>query len=223
MTVSSHEPATRGYFLAIAGNIGVGKTELTHRLSKELGWLAYYEPVIQNPYLDPFYEDMERWSFHLQIYFLSERFKAQVEIGRSALPFIQDRTIYEDSEIFARTLYEQGSMTQVDYDNYCALFEIMVSYLRRPDLIIYLRASAPVLMERISKRGRSSEKAIRQEYLQRLNDAYDGWMARVRGEVDILEIDTDRVPLQGDAPAFRQLIENLKRRYPRQSELHLEG
>jgi len=222
MTVSQQEPTPRGYFLAIAGNIGVGKTELTDRLSRELGWLAYYEPVIQNPYLDPFYEDMERWSFHLQIYFLSERFKAQVEIGRSPLPFIQDRTIYEDSEIFARTLYEQGSMTRVDFDNYRALFDIMVSYLRKPDLIIYLKASAPVLMERISRRGRSSEKAIRQEYLQRLNDAYDGWMDRVRGEVEVLEIDTDRVPLQGDTPAFRQLIEDLKRRYPRQSELHLE-
>jgi deoxyadenosine/deoxycytidine kinase len=223
MTASHLESGQRGYFLAIAGNIGVGKTELTHRLSSELGWLAYYEPVIQNPYLDPFYGDMERWSFHLQIYFLSERFKAQVEIGRSALPFIQDRTIYEDSEIFARTLHAQGSMTRVDYENYQALFEIMVSFLRRPDLIIYLKASAPVLMERIARRGRGSEKAIRLEYLQRLNDAYDAWMARVRGEIEVMEIDTDTVPLQGETPAFRDLIENLKRRYPRQSELHLEG
>jgi deoxyadenosine/deoxycytidine kinase len=214
---------TGGYFLAIAGTIGVGKTELTSRLSEELGWLAYYEPVIQNPYLDPFYEDMERWSFHLQIYFLSERFKAQVEIGRSALPFIQDRTIYEDSEIFARVLHDQGSMTKVDFDNYRALFDVMVSYLRKPDLIIYLKASAPVLMERIARRGRASEKAIRQEYLQRLSDAYDGWMSRVRGETEVLEIDTDHVALQGDTPAFRRLIEDLKRRYPRQSELHLEG
>lgn len=222
MTAPIPEPGQRGYFLAIAGNIGVGKTELTHRLSEELGWLAYYEPVIQNPYLDVFYGDMERWSFHLQIYFLSERFKAQVEIGRSALPFIQDRTIYEDSEIFARTLHAQGSMTQVDYENYRALFDIMVSYLRKPDLIVYLRASAPVLLERIARRGRGSEKSIRLEYLQRLNDAYDAWMARARGEVEVLEIDTDRVPLQGETPAFRALIENLKRRYPRQAELHLE-
>jgi deoxyadenosine/deoxycytidine kinase len=223
MTVSESIPTTRGYFLAIAGNIGVGKTELTNRLSRELGWMAYYEPVIQNPYLDPFYEDMARWSFHLQIYFLSERFKAQVEIGRSAMPFIQDRTIYEDSEIFARTLFEQGSMTQVDYDNYRALFDVMVSYLRKPDLIVYLKASAPVLMERIGRRGRSSEKAIREVYLQRLNDAYDDWMARARHEIEVLEIDTDRIPLQGDTPAFRQLIETLKRRYPRQAELHLGG
>src|SRR5262249_8932589 len=111
-----------GFFLAIAGNIGVGKTQLTNRLSAELGWAAHYEPVIHNPYLDPFYKDMQRWSFHLQIYFLGERFKAQVEIGRSSLPFIQDRTIYEDAEIFAKTLWQQGSMTEVDYRNYVALF-----------------------------------------------------------------------------------------------------
>src|SRR5207344_3076760 len=123
----------QGYFLAIAGNIGVGKTQLTNRLSAELGWLAYYEPVIQNPYLDPFYKDMSRWSFHLQIYFLSERFKAQVEIGKGALPFIQDRTIYEDAEIFARTLKEQGSMTDVDYQNYVELFGVLTSFLRKPD------------------------------------------------------------------------------------------
>src|SRR5207344_2703198 len=146
-----------GYFLAIAGNIGVGKTELTNRLSAELGWLAYYEPVIQNPYLDAFYADMRRWSFHLQIYFLSERFKAQVEISKSSLPFIQDRTIYEDAEIFARTLHEQGSMSDVDYENYAALFGVLMGYLRPPDLILYLRASPETLMSRIARRGRESE------------------------------------------------------------------
>lgn len=210
-----------GFFLAIAGNIGVGKTELTNRLSAELGWLAYYEPVIQNPYLDPFYRDMPRWSFHLQIYFLSERFKAQVEIGRSALPFIQDRTIYEDAEIFARTLHAQGAMTDVDYANYTSLFAVMVEFLRKPDIILYLKASPEVLMERISRRGRESEKAIGIDYIRRLNNAYDDWMLRARAEVEVLEIDTDQVPLQGDTPAFRQLVEDLKRRYPRQVELPL--
>jgi deoxyadenosine/deoxycytidine kinase len=212
-----------GYFLAIAGNIGVGKTELTQRLSTELGWMAYYEPVIQNPYLDAFYADMTRWSFHLQIYFLSERFKAQVEIGRSALPFIQDRTIYEDAEIFARTLYEQGSMTQVDYDNYRSLFGVMTSFLRPPNLILYLKASPQVLMERIARRGRESEKAIDRGYIARLNDAYDGWMRRARDTYEVLEIDTDAIPLQGETEAFRELVENLKRRYPRQAELDLEN
>lgn len=209
----------QGYFLAIAGNIGVGKTELTNRLSAELGWLAYYEPVIQNPYLDVFYADMPRWSFHLQIYFLSERFKAQVQIGSSELPFIQDRTIYEDAEIFARTLNEQGSMTAVDFENYRALFGVLVSYLRKPDLIIYLKASPEVLMERIARRGRASEKGIGIDYIARLNRAYDDWMQRARAELEVLEIDTDRIPLQGETPAFRDLVEDLKRRYPRQAEL----
>lgn len=221
MTVSQPEPGQRGYFLAIAGNIGVGKTELTNRLSQELGWLAYYEPVIQNPYLDPFYADMTRWSFHLQIYFLSERFKAQAEIGKGSMPFIQDRTIYEDAEIFARTLHAQGSMTDVDYENYTSLFHIMVSYLRKPDLVVYLKATPGVLLERIGKRGRASEKNIDPDYLRRLNEAYDDWMARIAGEIEVLEIDTDVVPLQGDTPAFRRLIADLKRRYPRQAELHL--
>jgi deoxyadenosine/deoxycytidine kinase len=214
---------SQGYFLAIAGNIGVGKTELTNRLSAELGWLAYYEPVIHNPYLDVFYADMARWSFHLQIYFLSERFKAQVQIGGSPLPFIQDRTIYEDAEIFARTLFEQGSMTEVDYLNYTSLFGIMVGFLRKPDLIIYLKASPGTLMSRIARRGRESEKGISTEYITRLNDAYDDWMRRARLEGDVLEIDTDRVPLQGETDAFRGLVEDLKRRYPLQAELKLGG
>src|SRR5437867_344714 len=152
--VSRGTTMSQGYFLAIAGNIGVGKTELTNRLSAELGWLAYYEPVIDNPYLDVFYADMRRWSFHLQIYFLSERFKAQAEIGKSQLPFIQDRTIYEDAEIFAKTLHARGAMTEVDYQNYSSLFHVMVGYLRKPDLVIYLKASPEVLLQRIAQRGR---------------------------------------------------------------------
>lgn len=211
-----------GYFLAIAGNIGVGKTELTNRLAAELGWLAYYEPVIQNPYLDPFYADMPRWSFHLQIYFLSERFKAQVEISKSSLPFIQDRTIYEDREIFARTLRDQGSMTEVDHDNYTALFDVMTSYLRPPDLILYLKASPATLMERIARRGRESEKTIGIDYISRLNRAYDDWMTRARQRYEVLEVDTDSVPLRGETPEFLRLVRELKSRYPRQSELALE-
>jgi deoxyadenosine/deoxycytidine kinase len=213
---------SQGYFLAIAGNIGVGKTELTNRLSAELGWLAYYEPVIQNPYLDAFYADMSRWSFHLQIYFLSERFKAQVQIGDSALPFIQDRTIYEDAEIFARTLHDQGSMSDVDYENYASLFHILISFLRKPDLIIYLKASPVSLMQRIAMRGRASEQGIGIDYITRLNDAYDDWMRRARLECEVLEIDTDRVPLQGETDAFRGLVNDLKHRYPRQAELKLD-
>jgi deoxyadenosine/deoxycytidine kinase len=210
-----------GYFLAIAGNIGVGKTELTTRLSAELGWMAYYEPVIQNPYLDDFYADMSRWSFHLQIYFLSERFKAQVQIGSSQLPFIQDRTIYEDAEIFARVLHDQGSMTEVDYRNYTSLFHVLVGFLRKPDLVVYLKASPEVLMERIARRGRASEKSIGIDYIARLNGAYDDWMRRARAETEVLEIDTDNVPLQGETEAFAKLVSDLKARYPRQAVLDL--
>ena len=213
----------QGYFLAIAGNIGVGKTELTRRLSDELNWAAYYEPVIQNPYLDAFYENMSRWSFHLQIYFLSERFKAQVEIGRSPLPFIQDRTIYEDAEIFAKTLHAQGSMTEVDYENYVSLFDCMVSFLRKPDLILYLRARPEALMQRISRRGRPSEQSITIDYIARLNHAYDDWMRRARAEVEVLEIDTENIPLQGETPAFRALVNDLTRRYPPQVEMRLDA
>jgi len=213
---------THGYFLAVAGNIGAGKTELTLRLSEELGWAAYFEPVVQNPYLDSFYDNMKRWSFHLQIYFLSERFKAQLELSKTPTPFIQDRTIYEDAEIFARTLHDQGSMTDVDFENYTSLFHILVSFLRKPDLILYLKASPSVLMERIGKRGRVSEQGITVDYLARLNHAYDDWIRKASSEIEVMEIDTDRVPLQGETPAFRRLVNDLKARYPRQAELKLE-
>jgi deoxyadenosine/deoxycytidine kinase len=219
--VTPHETCPPAYFLAIAGNIGVGKTELTVRLSEELGWDTYFEPVIENPYLDVFYQNMNRWSFHLQIYFLSERFKAQVQVGASGRPFIQDRTIYEDAEIFARTLHDQGSMTEVDYRNYRALFDVLMGYLRRPDMILYLKASPAELMRRIARRGRPSEQSITQDYIARLNFAYDDWIRRARAETEVVEIDTDQVPLQGDTPAFRRLVEDLKRRYPRQAELRL--
>ena len=216
-------PTPGGFFLAIAGNIGVGKTEITDRLSRELGWYAYYEPVIQNPYLDIFYKDMSRWAFHLQIYFLSERFKAQVTIGQSVGAFIQDRTIYEDAEIFARVLHEQGNMSRVDYENYTALFGILTSFLRKPDLILYLQARPETLIERIGRRGRESEKSIQLAYLRRLNDAYDEWMERASAEFDVLTVDTDAVPLQGSAHAFHELVEELKRRYPRQETLPLSA
>jgi deoxyadenosine/deoxycytidine kinase len=213
----------QGYFLAIAGNIGVGKTELTDRLAAELGWKVYYEPVIENPYLDPFYKDMERWSFHLQMYFLGERFKAQVNIGKSGEAFIQDRTIYEDAEIFAKTLYEQGSMTKTDYENYTSLFHCMTDFLRPPDLIIYLAASPDTLMERIARRGRESEKTITRDYLARLGGAYDDWIARTSKAREVRVIDTDSIPLQGPTPAFAELVDELKRRYPPQGSLHLPG
>ncbi len=170
----------RKLYVAIAGNIGVGKTTLTRMLSQKLGWKAYYEKVIDNPYLEDFYKDMKRWSFHLQIYFLSHRFISQKEITEWPDSCIQDRSIYEDAEIFATTLHKQGFMSDRDFDNYKALFEIMTSYLRQPDLIIYLRASTDLLFEHIRKRGRSYELQMDRAYLEQLNQAYEEWIERAR-------------------------------------------
>ena len=169
-------------YVAIAGNIGVGKTTLTRLLSEKLAWKPYYEKVINNPYLPDFYNDMSRWSFHLQVYFLSSRFRNQKEINEWPSSCIQDRSIYEDVEIFARTLYKQGYMSQRDYDNYRDLFSIMVSYLRKPDLIIYLKAPIEKLVKHIRKRGRDYETHIDEAYLAALNDAYDAWIEEAQKE-----------------------------------------
>ncbi len=179
-------------FVAIAGNIGVGKTTLTRLLAQKLSWRAYYEKVIDNPYLAPFYDDMERWSFHLQIFFLSHRFKSQKEITEWPDSCIQDRSIYEDVEIFAHTLYEQKFMSEVDYENYKMLFSTMVDYLRKPNLIIYLKASVDHLVERILSRGRDYEQTIDRAYLQRLGSAYERWIDEAEEEgFKILRIDTE--------------------------------
>ncbi len=178
-------------FVAIAGNIGAGKTTLTRVLSEKLNWRAYYEKVIDNPYLQDFYEDMNRWSFHLQVFFLSNRFKSQKEITEWPDSCIQDRSIYEDVEIFAHTLYENGNMSKVDHDNYRELFSIMVTYLRKPDLIIYLETPVDKLIERILKRGRDYERTIDPNYLKQLNIAYDRWIAKAEKEgFNVLRIDT---------------------------------
>ena len=164
------------YFIGIAGNIGVGKTTMTDVIAERFGWKAYYESVIDNPYLDNFYHDMKRWSFHLQIYFLSNRFKTHKEMIEMPGSAIQDRTIYEDVEIFARNLYEMGNMDKIDWENYQALFAEMTSYLKAPDLIIYLRASIDTLITRIIARSRDYEKKIDPEYIHRLNISYDRWI-----------------------------------------------
>jgi len=178
-------------FVAIAGNIGAGKTTLTRLVSEKMQWRAYYEKVIDNPYLSDFYDNMPRWSFHLQIFFLSNRFKSQKEISQWPNSCIQDRSIYEDVEIFAHTLYEQGNMTEVDYTNYRELFSIMVTYLRKPDLIIYLEAPVDKLVERILKRGRDYERTIDPNYLELLNDAYDRWITKAEKEgFKVLRINT---------------------------------
>ena len=195
-----------GQFVAVAGNIGVGKTHLTTLLANHLGWRAYYEPVIDNPYLDNFYEDMERWSFHLQVFFLSKRFEIHREMVSSDEPCIQDRTIYEDKEIFAATLHRQGFMSERDYENYSALFDTMTSFLRTPDLIVYLRASVGTLLGRIQCRGRDCERDISGDYLDALNRAYEDWCDRASRLTRVLTVDTESLDLVADVSAIDDLL-----------------
>lgn len=179
------------YFVGVAGNIGVGKTTMTDIIADHFGWKSYYESVIDNPYLDKFYHDMKRWSFHLQIYFLSNRFKTHKQMIENPGSAIQDRTIYEDVEIFARNLHEMGNMDKTDWENYCALFDEMTSYLKKPDLIIYLKATVDTLITRIKKRSRDYEKTIDPEYLYRLNVSYDQWIKREQSRNNVMIIETD--------------------------------
>lgn len=198
-----------GQFVAVAGNIGVGKTHLTTLLANHLGWRAYYEPVIDNPYLSDFYDDMERWAFHLQVFFLSKRFEIHREMVGSREPCIQDRTIYEDKEIFAATLHRQGYMSDRDYGNYVALFEAMTSFLRTPDLVVYLRADVDTLIERIRCRGRDCERDISADYLDALNGAYEEWVERAARASRVLAIDTNGLDLVSNEVAIEGVLEDI--------------
>ncbi|MFH1000422.1 MAG: deoxynucleoside kinase [Bacteroidota bacterium] len=176
--------------IAIAGNIGSGKTTLTGLLSKQMGWKALYESVEDNPYLDSFYEDMKRWSFNLQVYFLNSRFRQVVDIRKSKSTIIQDRTIYEDAYIFAPNLHAMNLMTSRDFDNYLSLFELMSSFIQPPDLLIYLRATVPTLVSQIQKRGRDYEESIRIDYLKKLNERYEEWISTYTiGKLLIVDVD----------------------------------
>ncbi len=176
--------------IAVAGNIGSGKTTLTRLLAKHYNWKPQYEDVDDNPYLNDFYEDMQRWSFNLQIYFLNSRFSQIVEIRRKGEQVIQDRTIYEDARIFAPNLHDMGLMSTRDFSNYSNLFALMSSLIQPPDLLIYLRATVPTLVKQIQKRGRDYEKSIRIDYLQRLNERYEAWIESYKlGNLLIVEVD----------------------------------
>ena len=176
--------------IAIAGNIGSGKTTLTRMLAARYGWTPKYESVDFNPYLSDFYEDMSRWSFNLQIYFLNKRFKDVVEISKTDDVIIQDRTIYEDARIFAPNLHDMGLMSSRDFETYSALFDLMMSLVKMPDLLIYLKSSIPNLVSQIQKRGREYEKTIRIDYLTGLNNKYENWIKDYKGH--LLVIDGDR-------------------------------
>jgi len=162
--------------VAIAGNIGSGKTTLTTLLAKHFNWEPHFESVDDNPYLNSFYEDMRRWSFNLQIYFLNSRFRQIIKIRESGKQVIQDRTIYEDAHIFAPNLHEMNLMTTRDFDNYRDLFDLMSSFIQPPDLLVYLKASVPTLVSQIQKRGRDYEESIRLDYLKSLNERYENWI-----------------------------------------------
>jgi len=181
----------RKVFLAVAGNIGSGKSSLTNLLSRRMGWKPFFESVEDNPYLSDFYADMNRWSFNLQVYFLSNRFRSHKAISEGPGSVILDRVIYEDAEIFARNLYEIGNMDERDYRNYVALYGVMTEYLRPPDLLIYLRASVDTLVRQITLRGRDFEQGIQRSYLEQLNRHYERWVAGYRlGKMLTVEVDT---------------------------------
>ncbi len=176
--------------IAVAGNIGAGKTTLSELLSKQYGWEAHYEDVDDNPYMIDFYDDMKRWSFALQIHFLNSRFNQVLDIRESGRNVIQDRTIYEDAHIFAPSLASMGLMEERDFENYLSLFEIMSGLIQAPDLLIYLRASIPTLVEHIQARGRDYEETIRLDYLKNLNERYESWISNyTNGKLLIIDVD----------------------------------
>ena len=193
--------------IAIAGNIGSGKTTLTKMLAAHYGWTPRFESVDYNPYLADFYEDMERWSFNLQVYFLNKRFKDVVDISKCDDVIIQDRTIYEDARIFAPNLHGMGLMSTRDFENYSDLFDLMMSLVNPPDLLIYLRSSIPNLVSQIQKRGREYEKSIRIDYITGLNERYENWIGGY--EHKLLVLDVDRIKFENRPEDFREVTERI--------------
>lgn len=191
--------------IAIAGNIGSGKTTLTTMLAKRYNWIPQFEPVDNNPYLDDFYADMTRWSFNLQIYFLNKRFRDVVAISKSNDTIIQDRTIFEDACIFAPNLHSMGMMSDRDFDNYTDLFNLMMSLVKLPDLLIYIRSGIPNLVSHIQKRGREFEKSIRIDYLQGLNTLYENWISMYKGNLMI--VDGDRLHFKENPQDFKEITD----------------
>ena len=195
-------------FVGIAGNIGVGKTTFTKVIADHFNWKPYFESVADNPYLTDFYGDMRRWSFNLQIYFLHHRFRMQSTIAHDVSGAIQDRTIYEDVEIFAKNLHLLGHMDDRDWQNYRHLFELMTSYLRKPDLIIYLKASTDTLITRIKGRDRDFEKSIDPEYLHQLNISYDKWVNTL-SDIPVKTIDTNQFNIFRDKEKLGEIISDI--------------
>ena len=194
--------------IAIAGNIGAGKTSLTELLAQHYKWEAHFEEVIDNPYLDDFYNHMERWSFNLQIFFLKSRFAQLIAIHEEKKNVIQDRTIYEDAHIFAPNLQAMGLMTKRDFDNYISLFEMMENLIQGPDVMVYLRSTVPNLVNKIQKRGRSYENSISIDYLSRLNERYEAWISKY-DKSKLLIIDVDSLDFVNNKEDLGVIIERL--------------
>ncbi|QSS96767.1 deoxynucleoside kinase [Psychroflexus sp. ALD_RP9] len=194
--------------VAIAGNIGAGKTTLTQLLANHFGWEPEFEDVLENPFLEDFYNDMKRWSFNLQIYFLNSRFRQILDIRESGKDVIQDRTIYEDAFIFAPNLHAMGLMSNRDYDNYSSLFDLMESVTKSPDLLIYLRSSVPNLVKQIQKRGRDYENSISIDYLNRLNERYEAWIEGYN-KGKLLIIDVDNLDFVGNPEDLGDIINRI--------------
>tara|TARA_B100000683_G_C12506828_1_gene559373 strand:+ start:4988 stop:5626 length:639 start_codon:yes stop_codon:yes gene_type:complete len=195
--------------IAVAGNIGSGKTTLTTLLSKNFGWDAHYEDIENNPYLNDFYQDMPRWSFNLQVYFLNTRFEKIVSIKKGVRQVIQDRTIYEDAYIFAPNLHSMGLMSTRDFDNYMSLFKTMNSLINPPDLLIYLRSSIANLVSQIEKRGRDYEQNLRLDYLKRLNERYEAWISTY-SEGKLLIIDVDNINFADNQEDLSEVVNKVQ-------------
>ena len=204
---AENELNDKSMHIAIAGNIGSGKTTLTKMLAAHYGWTPKFESVDYNPYLADFYEDMERWSFNLQVYFLNKRFKDVVDISKLDEVIIQDRTIYEDARIFAPNLHGMGLMTTRDFENYSDLFDLMMSLVNPPDLLIYLRSSIPNLIGQIQKRGREYEKSIRIDYITGLNERYDNWISDYKH--NLLVLDVDRLKFENRPEDFQEITDKI--------------
>ncbi len=196
--------------IAIVGNIGAGKTTLTEMLAKNYGWDPLYEAVDNNPYLEDFYNEMKRWSFNLQIYFLNSRYRQIVDIQKGGRDIIQDRTIYEDAYIFAENLHDMGLMTTRDYENYQSMFDNITEFIKPPDLLVYLKASVPTLVNNIQRRGREYEIGIRIDYLSKLNEKYDKWINSYKlGK--LLVLDKDNLDFANNTEDMASIVEKIER------------